>query len=335
MSEYAVKTKNAVTDAHTERLVLSILIQKAHHNLQKLEPRMYSSLHQAQQIIDKAFKQHKIEFREYVNLLENVLDPNSPLQRAHNDPHRLLEQKEQLMDSQNWEACMVIMHAIGSCKRKIYTLDQPIQTSDAPTIRHYNGVTYQESPSAQQDLEIPFPRLQGGNTETNPGTFREFLAGISTDPDTRQQLQQLHQPHIPPPTQFLESLHPSERTLINSVSINIPLEEMTSQWDSIPIATSDGLVLQNTYGTYGWVISNSNGECLATCNGQARGKPMTSHRAESFGMWSILVFIIRAFQFYQKASIYCDNEALVNTVIKSLQEQDPTFQMILLKQTAI
>jgi len=45
---------------------------------------------------------------------------------------------------------------------------------------------------------------------------------------------------------------------------------------------------------------------------------MTSHRAEKFGMWSLILFIVRIFEYHEEdltdaLSLVCDNESLVNT----------------------
>ena len=62
---------------------------------------------------------------------------------------------------------------------------------------------------------------------------------------------------------------------------------------------------------------NANVSCLR----KAYGFPMTSHRAEVYEMWSILLFIIRLFEFHNQnptnvLSLICDNSSLVNTVNK-------------------
>ena len=46
---------------------------------------------------------------------------------------------------------------------------------------------------------------------------------------------------------------------------------------------------------------------------------MTSHRAETFGMWSLILFTVRIFEYHEEdptdaLSMVCDNESLVNTV---------------------
>ena len=112
------------------RKVVTILLQRAHHSL-----RIYKQ-EQSKQVITT--------YRNHVNLLENVLDPNSRLQNARNDYHRLLQEKDDLMDDENYKACMVIMHAIGSCAVKIHILDHTNPISAPPTLHRYTSVTYHE-----------------------------------------------------------------------------------------------------------------------------------------------------------------------------------------------
>jgi len=57
---------------------------------------------------------------------------------------------------------------------------------------------------------------------------------------------------------------------------------------------------------------------------------MTSFRAEAFGMWSILLFVIKAHKFFNlpskdKLSLYCDNKALVNMIKHLMDQQRPQF----------
>ena len=106
------------------RKVFTILLQRAHHSL-----RIYN-------------QERCSPHRNHVNLLENVLDQNSPLQKARNDYHRLLQEKDELMDDENYEGCMVIMHAIGSCELKIHLLDHTNPISAPPTQRRYESVSY-------------------------------------------------------------------------------------------------------------------------------------------------------------------------------------------------
>ena len=278
----------------------------------------------------KQSKQVIKAYRNHINVLENAQDPISPLQNARNDHHRLLQEKDALDDEENYEACTVIMYAIGSCARKIHRLDQTNQGLEPPPIRKYDRVMYPELIH-----QVPILRLRGGNLDINvgaeqhnPETYLEYLNDIATDTETRNQLQQLNQP-----TQllqkFLDTLHPSERTLIQSVELSIPLEDMISQWDTIATAASDGSV-KDEKGTFGWSISRFDGTRIASCKGQSHGTPMTSHRAEAFGMWSVFVFVTRIFQFYNKdptgqVSLHCDNEALVNTVNKIITRARPDF----------
>ena len=57
---------------------------------------------------------------------------------------------------------------------------------------------------------------------------------------------------------------------------------------------------------------------------------MTSFRAEAVGVWSILLFVIKAHRHFNlspnnKVSIHCDNKALVNMIDHLLQRERPQF----------
>ena len=67
------------------------------------------------------------------------------------------------MDNKNYHACMVIMYSLDSCKRKIHTLE--CHKSEAPIIRRYEGVTYNDSPTPPARLRGGGPRNERRNYE--------------------------------------------------------------------------------------------------------------------------------------------------------------------------
>ena len=140
---------------------------------------------------------------------------------------------------------------------------------------------------------------------------------------------------------FLQTLCPTERSLLENVTFSDPFstfDHIMTTWrqsahqrnNVMRIATSDGSV-KDGKGTFGWLLSNADGERLVQCNGKAHGYPMTSYRAEAFGMWSILLFMIKGFEFLQLPTspqileLYCDNEALVKKINTLIVQARPVF----------
>ena len=72
------------------------------------------------------------------------------------------------------------------------------------------------------------------------------------------------------------------------------------------VAGSDGSEKYGTNGAFGWMVSDLEGERLASGMGPARGCRMDSYRAESCGMLSVLRFLIRLADYTQRdASEWC------------------------------
>jgi len=104
-------------------------------------------------------------------------------------------------------------------------------------------------------------------------------------------------------------LHDSERDMRRNVEMIVDMEPSTlveilmmemhleCNTPTGTPAASDGSVIRLS-GTYGWIITLEDKTRLVSCRGKALGFPMTSHRAEAYGMWSILLFIIRLFEFH-------------------------------------
>jgi len=140
----------------------------------------------------------------------------------------------------------------------------------------------------------------------------------------------------------IESFPDSERDMFRNVEIIVKIEpstlvdilmmKMHLECNTHPCtpAASDSSVICSS-GTYGWKISLKDDTRIVSCRGKAYGFPMTSHRAEAYGMWSILLFIIRLFEFrYQNPSnvltLVCDNRSIVNTANK-IVDNGSRFQM--------
>ena len=79
-------------------------------------------------------------------------------------------------------------------------------------------------------------------------------------------------------------------------------------------AASDGLA-PHDQGSFGWILSTSNGDCLARCNRPVFGRAISSYQAKAFGMLSFLQFLIRLAKFNVNPGqkplapyLVCDNQ---------------------------
>ena len=110
---------------------------------------------------------------------------------------------------------------------------------------------------------------------------------------------------------YIETLHESEREIMRNVKFLVPMASWTLvqilkadiESDTEPSsgapAASDGSV-KKLSGTYEWTICQKDKTRLVTCWGKAYGFSMTSHRAEAFGMWSLILFIVRIFEYHKE-----------------------------------
>ena len=120
---------------------------------------------------------------------------------------------------------------------------------------------------------------------------------------------------------FVKSLTASEQLLISEIQfLDDDFVHILKSWKNIYIGASDGSVAEKN-GSFGWIISDKSNSStgIVKCKGRAHGYPMTSFRAEAYGMWSILMLVIKANKFLNlpaenKLLLYCDNKALVNMV---------------------
>ena len=125
-----------------------------------------------------------------------------------------------------------------------------------------------------------------------PGTFEEFLDTLPTWESHLLQHTTLHQD--------LYTLHHSLQT------------------GQACIGVSDGSV-HGEKGAFGWCISHTNGNRLATGMGPAQGWKPSSYRAEGYGLLSILRFLVRLFEFCSSeprcSKVYCDNLGLITKIL--------------------
>ncbi|KAI2498549.1 hypothetical protein MHU86_15945 [Fragilaria crotonensis] len=84
-------------------------------------------------------------------------------------------------------------------------------------------------------------------------------------------------------------------------------------------AGSDGSEKYGTDGSFGWMISTSQGERVATGMGPSRGYVMDSYRAECSGMLSILRFLLRLSEYTNMiepwdGTIGTDSQSMLDTI---------------------
>ena len=106
------------------------------------------------------------------------------------------------------------------------------------------------------------------------------------------------------------------------ILVPLSLSSITRDWLSPSVrylAASDGSVV-NQDGTYGWIISSKDETRLIQCKGRCFGDPMNSHRAEAFGLCSLLFYLDQHFVFNDDnelnlgPDLVCDNKALVDNI---------------------
>ena len=77
-------------------------------------------------------------------------------------------------------------------------------------------------------------------------------------------------------------------------------------------------------GSFGWIISTLHGQRLVKCSGPVFGYGISSYRAESYGILSLLHFLFKMTTLHATLtnrllrvhSLHCDNEGLVTTLQK-------------------
>ena len=75
-------------------------------------------------------------------------------------------------------------------------------------------------------------------------------------------------------------------------------------------------------GAFAWVISDRSGNRLIRCSGPAFGYAISSYQSESYGIASILRFLVRMTMIYHTTqdiwshTLYCDNQGLVKRINK-------------------
>ncbi|KAI2493031.1 hypothetical protein MHU86_21505 [Fragilaria crotonensis] len=93
---------------------------------------------------------------------------------------------------------------------------------------------------------------------------------------------------------FIDSLDPWEDDLVlRNTRMNVDPRLAVLELQNNFLAGSNGSSKFQTQGAFGWVVSTSSGERIATGNGPSRGATVDSYRAECSGLLAILRFLIR------------------------------------------
>ncbi len=121
------------------------------------------------------------------------------------------------------------------------------------------------------------------------------------------------------------------RHLLLNLHNNLPYPDILNLLidETKPMAACDGSVLESQ-GTFGWVLATSNPpRTLLSCSGPAYGYGMDSFRAEAYGILSLLTLLhllsTQSNQPLPPISIWCDNQAVVNTINKITHRKRPSF----------
>ena len=92
---------------------------------------------------------------------------------------------------------------------------------------------------------------------------------------------------------YVNTLEPWEIDLLRQVTLEVDPYSLCLELTPGFRAVSDGSAKFQTTGSFGWVISTSDGQRLAYGMGPARGRTIHSYRAEAYGLLSLLRFLVR------------------------------------------
>ena len=125
--------------------------------------------------------------------------------------------------------------------------------------------------------------------------------------------------------EFLQQLDLWEYELLRYHSMDHPLDDTTTRLLSPIIIASDGSVRQPN-GTFGWIITSTDGSPIARGSGQAFGHNISSFRAEAYGILGALRFLLRMFHYHntplpnRTTTWWCDSESLLKRIQSNLND---------------
>ena len=118
---------------------------------------------------------------------------------------------------------------------------------------------------------------------------------------------------------FVSTLDPWKVDLLQHINMHCDPYTLCHELTSGFRASSDGSVQNEHNGAFGWVLSTKQGVQVATGSGPARGRQPRSYRAEAYGLWSILRFLIRVKEYtgmheQWKGIVYTDGQSVLDTL---------------------
>jgi hypothetical protein len=119
---------------------------------------------------------------------------------------------------------------------------------------------------------------------------------------------------------YVQQLDPWEIDLLRHTELLVDPYTVCLELQQGFEAGSDGSEKFGTDGSFGWIISTSQGERAATGMGPSRGQVMDSYRAECCGMLSILRFLIRLSEYTNMVAewqgiIGTDSQSMLDTIL--------------------
>ena len=122
--------------------------------------------------------------------------------------------------------------------------------------------------------------------------------------------------------QYTQALDPWEADLLQQVRLAVDPAYLSFDLQLYFFAGTDGSVKHGTNGSFGWSLSNPEGDRVATAMGPARGASMDSYRAECTGMLSLLRFLVRVAgytnqEFPWRGLIGTDSQSMLDRVYDS------------------
>lgn len=103
---------------------------------------------------------------------------------------------------------------------------------------------------------------------------------------------------------FIESLDPWEYDLLQHTRLNDPRLAVLELQNNFFAGSDGSSKFQKQGSAFGWVVSTSSGERIATGNGPSRGATVDSYRADCSGMLTILRFLIRLADYTDMVGIW-------------------------------
>ena len=123
---------------------------------------------------------------------------------------------------------------------------------------------------------------------------------------------------------FVETLPAWESHLLRH-TVFTTSSHTASELCNLPIMIASDGSLQNNKGSYGWIISTTNGHTIAQGSGVAFGATLSSFRCEAYGILAPLRLLIRLRAYYSIPSPnnivtwWCDSESLIKRIHSSRQ----------------